>query len=96
MLLRPDRASEAPVKENQLVGHIVQEVSRGSSHLLLFKVEEWANGQPYDLHIEVPAHVYRKLDLVNQRRWTVSLKKSAIHVMSPEATTGQVVEKEAL
>jgi len=30
----------------------------------------------------VPAHVYQKLDLAKEKSWTISLKKSAIHVMA--------------
>ncbi|MBI4320967.1 MAG: ABC transporter ATP-binding protein [Chloroflexi bacterium] len=85
MLVRADRASQGPVKENQLGGRIVHEVARGASHLLLFKVDGWDNGRQYDLHIEVPVHVYQRLDLGEQKRWTVSLKKSAIHVMAAES-----------
>ena len=80
MLLRPDRIQEEGVKENQLEGRVVQEISQGGSVTLLFKAKTLANGKDYDFQIEVPSHVYEKLDLQTRKQWTVSLKKSCIHV----------------
>ncbi|MCL5962133.1 MAG: ABC transporter ATP-binding protein [Chloroflexi bacterium] len=84
MLLRPDRQSEKAVKENQLSGTIVREIGRGESYLLLFKADGLPADQDYHLHIEVPAHVFQKLALALRKRWTVSLKKAAIHVMDAD------------
>ena len=80
MLLRPGEAAGKRVKENRLAGRIVQEMARGSSVTLFFKIADLANGKDYDLQIEVPAHVHEKLDLARNKDWTVSLKKSCIHV----------------
>ncbi len=80
MLLRPDQGLGARVKENRLRGRIVQEISRGSSFTLLFKIDGLQNGRPYDLQVEIPAHVYQKLALADIKEWVVSLKKDAIHV----------------
>ena len=84
MLLRAERESEKAVKENQLTGTIVQEIGRGGSYLLLFKADELPNDADYHLHIEVPAHVFQKLNLALNKRWTISLKKAAIHVMDAD------------
>ena len=84
MLLRPDRRSADAVKENQLSGTIVQDIGKGGSYLLLFKADDLPGDSDYHLQIEVPAHVFQKLNLSIQKRWTVSLKKTAIHVMDAE------------
>lgn len=83
MLLRPDRMSGERVKENQLNGRVVREVNHGASVSLFFKIVGLANGKDYDLQIDVPVHVYQRLDLTRQQEWTVSLKKSCIHVLRP-------------
>ena len=80
MLLRPDRVESERVKENRLEGRIVREISHGSGATLFFKVAGLANGKDYDLQIEVPAHVYQKLDLAKRKDWAVSLKKGCVHV----------------
>ena len=81
MLLRPGRISGEQVKENQLEGRIVQEISHGGNFAIFFKIAGLDNGKDYDLQIEVPAHVYQKLNLSREKEWTVSLKKSCIHVL---------------
>lgn len=81
MFLRPDRASGEQVRENQLEGSIVQEISHGGSITVFFKAAALANGKDYDLQIEVPAHVYQKLNLNREKEWRVSLKKRYIHVL---------------
>ncbi|MDO8670639.1 MAG: ABC transporter ATP-binding protein [Dehalococcoidia bacterium] len=80
MLIRPDRVPGESVKENQLEGCIVEETSHGSSLTILFKILSQANGRNYDLQIEVPAHIYQRLDIAKRKHWTVSLKKNCIHV----------------
>lgn len=81
MLLRADRISGQQVKENQLDGRVVREIAHGSSVTLFFKVSGLSSAKDYDLQIDVPSHVYQKLDLTTQKDWTVSLKKSCIHVL---------------
>lgn len=81
MLLRPGKGSGEQVRENQLEGSIVQEISQGGSVTIFFKIAGLDNEQDYDLQIEVPAHVYQKLNLSQEKEWTVSLKKSCIHVL---------------
>lgn len=44
----------------------------------------------YDLQIELPRHVYHKLELAHEKRWAISLKKSAIHVIGPTNGRGEI------
>jgi ABC-type Fe3+/spermidine/putrescine transport system ATPase subunit len=80
MLVRPDRKPGESVKENQLEGRIVQEISHGGSVTLLFKIAAFRKTDDYDLQIEVPLHVHQRLRLDDRKEWMVSLKKSCIHV----------------
>ncbi|MCL4458518.1 MAG: ATP-binding cassette domain-containing protein [Chloroflexi bacterium] len=82
MLIRPDRPERSAIKENQLEGRIVEEVPHSSSYTLLFALgEDPPLSSDYDLEIELPSHAYQRLGLRPGKRVTVSLKKSAIHVM---------------
>lgn len=85
MLVRPGLGTGTAIRENQLTGEIVGEIAHGSTYTLLFRLDSplRLDQRDYDLHIELPSHVYHKLGLTHRHRWTVSLKKSAIHVIGP-------------
>ncbi|MFQ6058502.1 MAG: ABC transporter ATP-binding protein [Anaerolineae bacterium] len=81
MILRPDRPLKQAVKHNLLRGHIVSHIPRGATYELFFKAHNLTSERDYDLEIQVPNHVYQRLGLAVGAEVTVSLKKSAIHVL---------------
>lgn len=95
MLLRPDRPIGAALRENQLRGSIVAELAQGTTYALFFKIGESAAGslRDYDLEIHIPKHAYERLLLHSKKEWTVSLKKSAIHVIGKERLGAQFMEE---
>lgn len=87
MLIRPDRATGAAVEENRYGGEIVGEIANGTSFTLLFKLtgDPLGSGRDYDLQIEIPANVYRRLGVDASSRWVVSLKREALHLIGAAA-----------
>jgi molybdate transport system ATP-binding protein len=86
MLIRPDRDSRSAIEDNRFSGEVVGEVAHGTSFTLLFRLDgdPFHLGRDYDLHLDVPANVYYRLEVDTRRQWTVSLKKESIHLMPPE------------
>ncbi|MBI2919008.1 MAG: ABC transporter ATP-binding protein [Chloroflexi bacterium] len=84
MLLREGDDS----KENVFRGEIANEVSRGPSISLFFRLDGGQSQDDYDLEISLPIHVYARFHLDTQKRLAVSLKKEAIHLI-PEASQGR-------
>lgn len=91
-LLRPERSLSRPEPEVQLRGHIVEELDHGTQYTLLFHIEEPSVesrdrllGDPgfVDLEIELSSHAYRRLEVGRQKRWTVVIKQSAVHILGP-------------
>lgn len=82
MLLRPERAGRSS-DENALRGEIVREMSDGMTTTLYFRASgaRLRATQDYDLQIELPVYIYERLALAQQRAWTVSLRKNAIHLI---------------
>jgi molybdate transport system ATP-binding protein len=83
-LIRKDRPGPDPGHYgNRLDGHVVGEVSLGTSWTLLFKLDGSAPGAQgaHDLEIEVPALVYEMLEIGRDRRWSVSMHRGAIQVL---------------
>ncbi len=84
MLLRPERTGRSS-DENALRGEIIREMSDGMTATLFFRAEGARlaadDARDYDLQIELPVYIYERLDLAHQRRWTVSLRKNAIHLI---------------
>ncbi|CAG0945248.1 sulfate transport system ATP-binding protein [Anaerolineae bacterium] len=82
MLLRPEHTGKSS-DENALNGEIVREMNDGMLATLLFRASgsRLVPDQDYDLQIELPVYIYERLDLARQRRWTVSLRKNAIHLI---------------
>lgn len=81
MIIRPDRPLREGIKENLLSGIIVQEIHRGTYWTLFFKVSSVETGRDYDLEISIPLHAHTRLGLGAGKEITVSLKKSAIHII---------------
>ncbi len=82
ILLRPERAGKSS-DENALAGEIVREMSDGMSVTLYFRAAHAriAPEQDYDLQIELPVYIYERLNLARERKWMVSLRKNAIHLI---------------
>jgi hypothetical protein len=85
MLLRPERAGRSS-DENALHGEIVREMTDGMTATLFFRAAEARliadATRDYDLQIELPVYIYERLDLARQRRWAVSLRKNAMHLIA--------------
>ena len=91
-LLQPERSLSRSELEVQLRGHIVEELDHGTHYTLFFHIEEPSVesrdrlfGDPdfVDLEIELSSHAYRRLDVGRQKRWTVVIKQSAVHILGP-------------
>ncbi len=87
MIIRRDRPPRRGLQENILEGHIVGEISRGTEHLLFFRIEGISDDRGYHLEILLPHPVFVRLNLTVGKREQVSLKKGAIHVL-PETGAG--------
>ena len=83
MLLRPERVGKSS-DENALAGEIVRELTDGMNATLFFRASgaRLVAEQDYDLQIELPVYIYERLDLAHRRRWMVSLRKNAMHLLS--------------
>lgn len=85
MLLRPERAGRTS-DENALTGRLIREMNDGMNATLYFR-SDGARLLPsldYDVQIELPVYIYERLDLAHERRWTVSLRKNAIHLIKAQ------------
>lgn len=82
MLLRPERAGRSN-DENALDGEIVGEMTDGMTATLYFRAASarLIASQDYDLQIELPVYIYERLNLAHERRWTVSLRRNAMHLI---------------
>lgn len=80
MIVRLGRSLRPGIKENMLSGQIVGEVPKGATHALLFRVN--GSKAEHDLEIELPNHVYHRLNLAHEKQITVSLKKRAVHFLA--------------
>lgn len=85
MLVRPGQGEVEQIKENRLAGKIVEQIAHGNRYTLFFRLGNFqpSEANDYDLQIELPGHVYQRLGLAHQKAWSISLKKSAIHVIGP-------------
>jgi molybdate transport system ATP-binding protein len=80
MLLRKD----LPVgkRSNILDGRVVNELTDGFNYTLFFRL---AGGQRlatggYDLEITLPAYVYERLHVADDKEWSVTVRRNDIHV----------------
>jgi molybdate transport system ATP-binding protein len=79
MIVRPDRLPHLPPPENPFCGAIVQEALQAEAYVLRFRLADSAD--PYDLEIELPDYVYFRLGLDRQKEATISIHRSAMHVI---------------
>ncbi len=80
MIARPDRPSSSP-PENRVAVRIVREAINGENYILYLRTE--ASAEPYDLEVELPGYVYYRLGLDANKEITVSLRRSALHLIPP-------------
>jgi molybdate transport system ATP-binding protein len=83
MVIRPDRPLRPGLQENVVEGWLVGEIDRGPTHTLFFKTDG-VSSRDYDLEVLLPHHAWLRLGLVVGQRVTVSLKRSAVHVLATE------------
>ncbi|GAB4449064.1 MAG: ABC transporter ATP-binding protein [Anaerolineae bacterium] len=80
MLIRKD----APVglRENQVEGCIINELTDGFNHTLFFRLDEGQRLRQggYDLEIMLPTYVYERLGVAHDKRWSATIKREAIHI----------------
>jgi molybdate transport system ATP-binding protein len=83
MLIRPERVGQSS-SENALHGEIVREMNEGMNVTLYFRADgaRLMAEQDYDIQIELPMYIFDRLNLARERRWTVSLRKNAMHLFS--------------
>jgi len=79
MIVRPDRLPHLPPPENPLCGTVVQEALQAEAYVLRFRLGD--SPAPYDLEIELPDYVYLRLGLDRQKDATISVHRSAMHVI---------------
>jgi ABC-type sulfate/molybdate transport systems ATPase subunit len=88
ILLRPERSGRSS-DENALHGELIREMSDGTNVTLYFRADapRLVSRLDYDLQIELPVYIYERLNLAQQRQWTVSLRKNAIHLIQAKASS---------
>jgi hypothetical protein len=67
-----------------LEGEFVGEENDGANVMLRFRLlgPRLRPAEPFDLQIDTPRYVYERLGLDGERRWTISLKPAAMHVIA--------------
>jgi molybdate transport system ATP-binding protein len=85
MLIRKD--APAGPRENQVEGCIVDELADGFNHSLFFRLDEGQrlSQAAYDLEIMLPAYVYRRLGVADNKRWSATIKPEAIHIFHTQS-----------
>lgn len=81
MIVPPDQFPEAGRPENVIDGRLVREIDRGIMHTVFFKADGLTR-RDYDLEILVPHHDWQRLELTLGQTMAVSLRSSAVHIMS--------------
>lgn len=76
-VIRADRALDARVQDNVIVGEVTSTIGRGTTHILFVRIGEAGT----ELKVEVPNFVLRKLGLAAGRTIRVSLKKESIWII---------------
>ncbi len=87
LLVRSGREPHFGPRTNTMDGEIVREVAQGAFHTLYVRLDQRLRDGDFDLEIDVPAHPYEVMDVAQQRRWQISLKQSALHVV-PSSVAG--------
>ena len=79
MIVREDRLPHLPPPENPFRGIIVGEALQAEAYVLRFRLE--GSAAPSDLEIELPDYVYHRLGLDRKRDITISIRRTAMHVI---------------
>jgi molybdate transport system ATP-binding protein len=85
MIVREDRLPDLPPPENPFRGTIVEEALQAEAYVLRVRLSGPASTDrtaPYDLEIELPDYVYHRLALHRGKEITISLHRSAMHVIA--------------
>jgi molybdate transport system ATP-binding protein len=82
MIVREDRLPGLPPPENPFAGTIVEEALQAEAYVL--RVQLPGSAAPYDLEIELPDYVYQRLRLQRGKEITISLHRSAMHLIAAE------------
>ena len=84
MLLRKD----LPVgkRANIFSGVVVNEMTDGFNYTLFFQIEgdRRLSGGGYDLEITLPAYVYERLHVDDDKQWSITIRRNDIHVFGVE------------
>jgi len=80
VLLKPDRPARPPADENVLSGTVVGQRLLGGAVSLAFRVDD-AAGDGVMLEVELPVRSVERLGVAVGRRWSISLRRSAMHLV---------------
>jgi molybdate transport system ATP-binding protein len=88
MVVRPGRPASPGERFNVFSGRVVREDLGAEGYLVYVRLT--GSEQPYDLQIELPIHIYYRLNLDTDKDVDVSLNPKVIHVMpaSTESASG--------
>jgi len=86
MIVREDRLPHLPPPENPFCGTIVGEALQAEAYVLRFRLADSpacpaGRAAPCDLEIELPDYVYLRLGLDHKKDVTISIHRSAMHVI---------------
>ncbi len=79
MIVRPGRPANPGERFNVFSGRVVREALGAEGHLLFVRLA--GSEQPHDFQIELPIHIYYRLNLDTDKEVDISLNPEAIHVM---------------
>jgi molybdate transport system ATP-binding protein len=93
MIVRPDRLPHLPPPENPFCGTVVQEALQAEAYVLRFRLADSpacpaGGAAPDDLEIELPDYVYFRLGLDRKKDATISIHRSAMHVIPVAEVAG--------
>jgi molybdate transport system ATP-binding protein len=86
MVVRPGRPANPGERFNVFRGRVVREDLGAEGYLIYVRLA--GSEQPYDLQIELPIHIYYRLNLDADKDVDVSLNPELIHVMPASAGGG--------
>ncbi|MEM7346738.1 MAG: ABC transporter ATP-binding protein [Chloroflexota bacterium] len=84
MLIRKDTVTGP--RDNQVQGRIISELTDGLNHTLFFQLngdDRLGTGR-YDLEIMLPTYVYERLGVADDKQWSATIKREAIHIFHKE------------
>ncbi|MFQ5890379.1 MAG: ATP-binding cassette domain-containing protein [Gemmatimonadota bacterium] len=81
VILKHGQPVRPPADENVLAGRVAAERLRGASYTLHFLVDTREDNSLLVLEIELPVRSYESLGIAREKRWRISLRRSALHVI---------------